>query len=359
MTAPLLLHVFSTFAVGGPQMRFAAIANHCGAGLRHEVVAMDGDVTAAGRLHPGLAAGFPGVVVRKGDTPGNLRRFAAALRALRPDMLVTYNWGSIEWAMANALLRVPHVHIEDGFGPEERARQLPRRVLTRRLLLRRARVVLPSRTLLAIATDIWRLPRLSYIPNGIDLTRFAPGPAAGPPPWPRDRPVIGTVAALRPEKNLSRLLDAVAALPDARLVIVGDGPQRGALTAHAAALGIADRVHFTGALADPAGAYRHFDVFALSSDTEQMPLSVLEAMGSGLAVAATDVGDVRAMLAEANRPFVVAQESGALATSLAALLADPGLRATLGAANRARAERDFDEAAMVRAYAALFAQAPA
>ena len=358
MTAPLLLHVFSTFAVGGPQLRFAAIANRCGAGLRHAVIAMDGDLAAAARLHPGLAVAFPAIAIRKGDMAGNLRRFAVALRALRPDLLVTYNWGSIEWAMANTLVRRPHVHIEDGFGPEERAGQLPRRVLTRRLLLRRTMVVLPSRTLLGIARDVWRLQRLRYIPNGIDLARFAPA-EAGPPLWPGEGPVIGTVAALRAEKNLVRLIDAVAMLPAARLIIVGDGPQRGALAAHAAARGIAARVQFAGAMPDPAAAYRHFDVFALSSDTEQMPLSVLEAMGSGLAVAATNVGDVAAMLSDANRPYVVAQDSAALAGALAALLADPARRAAIGAANRARAEAEFDAARMVAAYAALFAAAAA
>jgi len=90
-----------------------------------------------------------------------------------------------------------------------------------------------------------------------------------------------------------------------------------------------------------------------------MPLAVLEAMASGLAVAATDVGDVADMLAAENRRFVVEQDAPALAGALAALLADPALRATLGAANRARAERDYAEAAMLLAYAALFGGAPA
>ncbi len=352
MPPPLLLHVFSTFAVGGPQMRFAAIANQCGDRLRHAVVAMDGVLAARERLDPGLGVTFPPVLVGKGDLAGNLRRFAAVLGTLRPDLLVTYNWGSIEWAMANVLMRRRHVHIEDGFGPEERSRQLPRRVLTRRLVLRRTAVVLPSRTLFGIARDVWRLPerRLRYIPNGIDLARFTPAP----PGAPGAPPVIGTVAALRAEKNLARLLAALAQLPAARLVIVGDGPERGRLAAQAAALGIAGRVTFAGAQADPAAAYRGFDLFALSSDTEQMPLSVLEAMASGLAVAATDVGDVAAMLAAANRPFVVAQDAGALAAALAALLADPARRAAIGAANRARAEAEFDAARMLAAYAELF-----
>ena len=355
---PRLLHVFSTFAVGGPQMRFAAIANRLGRRLRHEVVAMDGNLAAQERLDPALDIGFPAIGMRKGDTLGNLRRFRSALGRLRPDLLVTYNWGSIEWALANALAWRRHLHLEDGFGPEESTGQLPRRVLTRRLALRRARVVLPSQTLFRIATDIWRLParNLRYVPNGIDLRRFAPG-RSDPAPWPRDRPVIGTVAALRPEKNLTRLLDAASLLlrdRPARLVLVGDGPERGRLAAHAAALGIAEWVHFAGHLADPSAAYRGFDLFALSSDTEQMPLSVLEAMGCALPVAATDVGDVAAMLPPDSRPFVVAKDAAALAGALGALLDDPARRQVAGAANRARAEAEFDQETMFATYAGLF-----
>lgn len=353
--APLLLHVFPTFAVGGAQARMAAIANRCGPAFRHAVIALDGVTAARARLSPALDVRFPAVTPGKGDTLRGVLSARAALRTLRPDVLVTHNWGSIEWVMANALVGLRHIHIEDGFGPEERARQLPRRVLTRRFVLRRATVVLPSRTLHRIATGVWRLParRVRYIPNGIDLTRFAPGAAAAP----REMPVIGTVAALRPEKNLFRLLEAfarIAAGQPARLVIVGDGPERAALAARAASLGVAASVQFAGALADPAAAYRGFDIFALSSDTEQMPLSVLEAMGSALPVAATDVGDVAAMLADANRPYVVAPDAAALAAALAALLAAPGLRSSLGAANRARAAAAFDAETMFAAYAALW-----
>src|SRR5579859_2115184 len=357
---PRLLHVFSTFAVGGPQVRFCALANSFGPDWRHDVIAMDGNLACRERLLPGLAVGFPEVAVHKGDTLGNVRRFRAALRTLRPDVLVTYNWGAIEWAMANALVGRRHVHIEDGFGPEERARQIPRRVLVRRLFLRRATVVLPSQTLWRIATGVWRLDpqRVHYIPNGIDLGKFA-APPGGDAPWPGGGPVIGTVAALRAEKNLARLLRAFALVHreppvPGRLVIVGDGPERPALQALACSLGLGAEVHFTGHMAEPQGAYQHFDVFALSSDTEQMPLSVLEAMAAGLPVAATDVGDVSFMLAEANRRFVTVPDDAALARALTALLDGPTLRRDLGAANRARAERDYSEQAMIGAYADLF-----
>jgi glycosyltransferase involved in cell wall biosynthesis len=89
-----------------------------------------------------------------------------------------------------------------------------------------------------------------------------------------------------------------------------------------------------------------------------MPLSVLEAMASGLAVAATDVGDVRAMLAPENAPAVVAKDEAALAGAIFHLLDDAALRETAGAANRAKAERDYDERRMCDAYERLFAGEP-
>ncbi len=169
--------------------------------------------------------------------------------------------------------------------------------------------------------------------------------------------MIATVAALRAEKNLGRLLRAFAAAArtrPARLVIVGDGAERAGLQALAASLGVAPRVSFLGHVAEPAPLYAGFDLFALSSDTEQMPIAVIEAMAAGLPVAATDVGDVRAMLSEANAPWIGPRDDAALAGSLAALLDDATLRARVGAANRARALAAFDQERMFAAYAALF-----
>lgn len=357
--APLILSVFATFAVGGPQVRFATLANAFGPAFRHAIVAMDGDTACAARLDPALDVAFPAVPVRKGSLVANVRSFRRALTTLRPALLLTHNWGSIEWAIANLLPVAPHVHVEDGFGPEERAAQLPRRVRLRRLVLRRCTVVVPSLTLLRIAREVWRLPeaRLRYIPNGIDLARFETASAIRPP---GEGTVIGTVAALRAEKALGRLLRAVARLPaepPVRLVIVGEGPERPGLEALAGDLGIADRTLFTGHVEDPAGWYRGFDLFALSSDTEQMPLSVLEAMAAGLAVAATDVGDVRAMLASANAPYVVATDEAALAGALAGLLADPAARAAIGAANRAKAARDYARETMIATWREILMQA--
>ncbi len=347
---PVLLSVFATFAVGGPQVRFAAIANHLGRRVRHLVVAMDGNTACAERLDPSLDLSFPDVDIIRRSHTANLQRFRAMLAAWQPSLLVTHNWGSIDWAVARLFTSLPHIHIADGFGPEERATQIPRRVWTRRMVLRDSTIVVPSRTLERIARESWLLSDVRYVPNGIDLAHLA-----APIRAERAVPVIGTVAALRPEKNLSRLIGACARLRRPfRLVIAGEGPERPKLQALANELGMGEKVEFPGYVADPAPLYAGLDVVAMSSDTEQMPLCVLEAMASGLAVAATDVGDIAAMLASENREFVVPQDEGLLSIALDRLLASPALRASLGAANRAKAEAEFDQQAMFAAYAKLF-----
>lgn len=358
---PLVLHVFPTFEVGGAQMRFCAIANRFGPRWRHAVIALDGRRGAADRLRAEVEVTLLDSPCRRDGTLRDLWRIRALLAELRPSVLVTSNWGSIDWAIANRLgARLAHLHAEDGFGPDEATGQKARRVLVRRAVLRASTVVLPSATLVTIARDVWRLPaaRLRHIPNGIDLQRFTPaGPRADLAPAGVG-PVIGTVATLRAEKNIARLLRAVSLLRArglaCRLVVVGEGAERPRLEALAGELGLAGAAHFAGDHADPSDAYRGFDVFALSSDTEQMPLSVIEAMASGLPLVATDVGDVRAMLGEAGAACVVPRDDAALADGLARLLGDPALRASLGYANRARAERDFDAERMFAAWRALY-----
>ncbi len=352
---PRLLHVFPSFVVGGAQMRFAAIANHAGDAFAHSIIAMDGRTAARDLLDASVPIEFPTIQTTAGNFASRIGRFAGFLRHARPQRLITSNWGSIDWAFARALAGTPHLHMEDGFGPEERDRQLTRRVLTRRVILRRSEIILPSRTLLHIASRIWRLParRLHHIANGIDVARFVPRGARKEGP-----PVIGTVAALRAEKNLGRLLEAFAivrAQRAARLIIVGEGGERSSLEQRAAALGIAADVTFAGHSAAPEHFYAAFDVFALSSDTEQMPLSVLEAMACGLPVAATDVGDVRWMLAEENAPGIAEKSARALADAMFAVMSNP---CGIGAANRRRAEAQFSSAAMFAAHIGLWSFKP-
>jgi glycosyltransferase involved in cell wall biosynthesis len=362
MPTRTLLHVYATFGIGGPQMRFVQIANHFGGWYRHLIVAMDGVIEASALLARELNARLIDVPIHRGRTGLNVRTFRGVMAELRPDLLVTSNWGSIEWAIANFDGRVRHLHMEDGFGPDEANRQIQRRVWMRRLVLRRSTVLLPSKTLYRIARDEWRIPErgLVYIPNGIDCDRFAVGPDtafATAKGIGFDAPVVGTVTGLRKEKNLGRLLDAfarVARRSPARLVIVGDGPERAALRAHAAELGLSDKVVLTGACPSPERLLPSFTVFALSSDTEQMPLSVLEAMAAGRPLAATDVGDIRSMVHAQNHPFVVDKDPDRLAQAIVTLLDEPTRAAAVGAANASRARKLFDQKVMFGAYRKLF-----
>jgi len=92
-------------------------------------------------------------------------------------------------------------------------------------------------------------------------------------------------------------------------------------------------------------------VFAVSSDSEQMPFSVLEAMACSRAIASTDVGDVSDMVAHANRPFVVPKDDEvAFARAITVLLNDSALRTRLGESNRDRVQKEFPEERMLVAY---------
>jgi glycosyltransferase involved in cell wall biosynthesis len=317
----VLLHAFSTFKLGGPQARFVQLANALGPDYHHVIVAMDNCFDAGDRLAPSVSWEPMRLDVVKGGALANRGAFRALLKRLRPDLMLSYNWGAIEWAAANLPRVVAHVHVEDGFGPEEATRQLPRRVWMRRVLLgwNRVSVVVASRNLERLATGLWKLParRVSFIPNGVEIPAVARevvgDEGAG-------RPVcIGTVAGLRPEKNIARLIRAFAAVrarEPARLVVVGDGPQRGELQALAQTLGVEADVEFTGYLKDPAARLADFDLFALSSDTEQLPIALLEALAVGMPAVATRVGDVGDILANVSPDNLCEPQDGPFASAL-------------------------------------------
>jgi glycosyltransferase involved in cell wall biosynthesis len=352
---PHFLHVFPTFGVGGVPIRIANVVNHFGRRYRHTIVALDGVHDARSRLRPELDVDLVDLRVRKENRLQTLLTFARTLRAARPDLLLTYNWGSTEWALLNTLLRRgPHIHFESGFGPDESERQVPRRVLFRRVALWGASlVVVPSSTLFDLAINTWHLNRnrVAYIPNGVDCARFAAAPVAGAIPGftkAAGETIVGTLAPLRAFASLP-------ADPKLRCVIVGDGPERGRLQALAGELGIAERTVFAGHVDAPEQVLGYFDIFAISSDTEQMPNTILQAMAAGLAIAGVDVGDVRPMIAPANRVLIAAKtDEAAFAAALRRLVEEPALRADLAARNAAHVRAQYDQARMFAAYGELF-----
>ena len=184
--------------------------------------------------------------------------------------------------------------------------------------------------------------RIDSIPTGIDEARFAPGDklaarvALG---LPADASLIGIVATLRSWKGHRYLLDALAQHVNrgARLIIVGDGPQRAALEMQVDALSLRDRVVFAGQQDDVAPWLRALDVFALPSyANEGVPQALLQAMFAGVACITTDAGAIPEIARHGDTALVVAkQDVAALAGGLDALLADAEMRARLAANARA------------------------
>ena len=364
---PRILHCHSTFSPGGKEVRCVRLMNAFADAFEHTIVSGEPDQLGARKLiDKSVRAHFPSdfPALKGSPTPG---RLAAIAKALKPyDLILTYNWGAIDVVMAhsvftNALGLPPLIHHEDGFNEDEVQELKSSRNWYRRIALWRSRaLVVPSETLQRIAIDKWGQPpeRVKRIPNGIDTAAFGkkPKPGAFRVVKREGEKWIGTLAGLRKVKQLDLLVRACADLPDHwHLVILGEGPERDAIRAEADRLEISHRVHLPGNIDDPAKIIGLFDIFALSSKSEQFPLSVVEAMAAGLPVAAPDVGDVKTIVSEANQPFIaVPDNANALGVMLDELVADEGLRADIGQANREKAREQFDQSQMIEAYRALY-----
>ena len=192
------------------------------------------------------------------------------------------------------------------------------------------------------------------IPTGIDLDRFRPGAANDARTALGLDPggiVVGIVATLRSWKGHRYLFEAFAGLADksARLVVVGDGPQREALEALAKTLGIDARLRFTGNQSDVAAWLRAFDLFCLPSyANEGVPQALMQAMACALPVVTTPVGSIGEIVQDGETGRLVAPEdSTALREAIEALLADAALRARLAGAARTAALQRFGDDRMV------------
>ncbi len=366
MTPRRVLHCHSTFAPGGKELRAVRLMNAFGGAAHHVVLSGVPDALGArDAIAPDLIVDFPQDAPSLRGRPSWSRYRTLARYMQGFDLVLTYNWGAMDAVAARRFFPgdgPPLIHHEDGFNADEAHRQRLGRMLFRRAMLpAAAQIIVPSRQLYEIARALWKCPaaQLVQIPNGIDTRRFAaPAEMGQVPGFQRhtDDIVIGTIAGLRPVKNLARLIRAVAALPGpVRLVIVGEGPDRAALMEAAHKHGMADRLILPGHLPEPHRFIGHFDIFALSSDSEQAPLALIEAMAAGRPVVATLVGDVGHMVAPENLPWLVApSDEAGFAAALQALCRDPDLRARLGRANQDKARAVYDEADMIQRYADIY-----
>lgn len=211
-----------------------------------------------------------------------------------------------------------------------------------------------------------RFPRekVHTIYNGIDTTRFAPGDGTTKRRElniPLDAPVLGILAALRPEKNHELFLSGAAQihqqLPDSHFVLVGDGPRGPELEQLAEKLGIAQVTHFLGSRSDVPELLRVLDVMALTSHNEASPVSILEALSSGVAVVASEVGSVpETVLPGITGQLFPAGDLSRFVSHSLELLQDSSLRTKMGIEGRKRVSQQWSLEAMVEGYETLIQQ---
>ena len=212
---------------------------------------------------------------------------------------------------------------------------------------------------MALAPD-----RVLTIPNPVavaDIARRAETARAGPPPWshPSRTPVIVTVARLHRQKGLDVLLDALAGQGcPAQLYVLGEGPERAAMTAQAARLGLSDRVHMPGFIDDVVPYLAHADLFVLASRWEGFGHVIVEAMAAGAPVVATDCPHGPADIIRSGQTgwLVPPNDLASLGHAIARLLDDRALARQIAAAGFAAARR-YEAARVAGEYAGAIRQA--
>jgi glycosyltransferase involved in cell wall biosynthesis len=359
-----IVHVLSSFGVGGQER----VALDLAIGQRargHDVSVISLAPPPDGAMADEFAAA--GVAVDRVPKRGGLDatlvpRLARALRRRRADVVHTHNpLPLIYGAPAARLVGAAAIHTKHGLNPSSRGNRLLRRGVAQ---LTHAFVAV-SETTAAQAREQHDAPehKLHTIPNGIRLDRYAPDPEARAAIRVElglgDAWVVGSVGRLDRYKNQALLVRAIAPLLSSRvrLVIVGEGDARPDVEAAIAALPEPRWVVLTGRRMDVPRVVHAFDVFALSSTTEGLPLVVPEAMAAGLPIVTTAVGGLPGVVDDGQTGLVVPVDEAALAAALVRLEGDRELARAMGVRAREVALARYSHDRMVEAYLALYAQA--
>ena len=351
----IVIHGLET---GGAEMMVLHLARELSrAGHPVRVVSLHGDDTdVAGLMR---RAGVDVVALNKagGPDPRTVLRLRAQMRDFSPAVVHTH-LPVLEYVLPAVRLygrRVKVIHTVHNIAREETRHRVLREVNRRAFSHGVVPVALNEEVKSSICRE-YALPpsAVPVVGNGIDLDAFR---------GPQRRGLRGAgarllcVARLAPAKNHALLLRTVARLResgrDVSLTLVGDGPLRGALEERARELGISERVRFAGRRTDTAAFYRDCDLFVLLSDYEGMPMSIIEAMASGLPVVATRAGGVAELVDDGVNGALVEADAAAAAGVIAAICDDPALYARLSA-GAVRTSSHYSAEAMMEKYVDLY-----
>lgn len=366
-----VLAIIDTLSFGGAEHLLATMATAApGAGLELEVASLAPATAERSAMQPALeAAGLSPryIGIRRLRELGAVRRLAAVIRQSGCDVVHAHLAASATLVPAAArLARVPAVctlhHIPGELPARERVKE---RLAVASAGRSSGLIFVSEAARRAFAARYRARPRVwTVVHNGLDLRAFHP--ADRPPPAdlgvPAGAPVVSLVAAMRAPKRHDVALAAwprvLAAVPQARLVFAGGGPQEPALRAQAAQLGLGDRVLFAGARRDVAPLLQSSALAVLPSETEALPTSLIEAAACARAAVATPVGGTpEVVFHERTGLLVPPGDTVAFADAVVTLLRDGDRRETMGRAARQLAESRFDMHVWVARLRSVYQQA--
>lgn len=361
-----ILLLTSSFMVGGAETLVLGLAERLDRSqLNVHVAALS--VVRGNRLQPAFERLDLPVTVFKRQRFYDPRLIQTVLRYVRQhriDLIHTHLLDAdIVGTLVGRVLRRPVVCTLHNMPVDYDKQQLHRRQLERLAAGRLAtRLIAVSQGVRDAFMWQWQIvaSRIDTIYNGIPVERYLPIPAGVPPTGDQPGALITTIGRLAPVKAQHTLLDAaklvVQQRPDARFMLVGEGPREHDLRQHAAALGITDRVIFAGVRHDIPAVLAQSDLFVLPSLWEGLPMTVIEAMAAARPVVLTDVGGNRELVQSDAQGLIVPPNDGpALAAALLALLNDPERRVALGLAARERVRHTFSLDACARQHELLYA----
>lgn len=366
---PLIVHVLYRLDTGGMERILVSLINATADRYRHAVITLCGFGPLRAEIEHAVSECLS-LDKKPGNDWGCHLRLWSALRRLKPDLVQTYNIGTLDLAPMVKLAGVRRlVHAEHGRDAAD-----PKGENARYRWLRRWMAPFIDRYV-AVSEDLqhWlveragiRRSKVAYIANGIELAAFDVRLTAPPSRRlltdfaPPGSVLLGNVARLDKVKDQASLLAALALLGNetdqpCRLIIAGEGSQRTALEQQIDQLGLGETVRLLGDRQDVPALLAECDVFVLSSIAEGMPVTLMEAMAAGLPVVATDVGGVASVVEDGvTGTLVPAGDVRAMADALKTYAADATLRRRHGDAGYARAAHHFSLDAMVADYVALY-----
>ena len=362
-----ILHVIDSLGIGGMERVVIDVANGLNPARFEQVVCC---ISRRGEAADELRDGVHCIDLGKGDEADRVMplKLARLIRRERPGIVHSQSWSGVDATLAKLLSPgVKLVHSEHGRNYSDLRRQPLARRLARRGVYQLANAVF------AISGEVrefycrqtgFPAERMQVIPNGIDVRRIDQADASGIREELGIAPddfVFGTIARLDLTKDTITLVRAFAAValprrdPKLKLLIAGDGEQRARLEEFVSLMDLNRVVIFTGQRRDVPRLLRAMDVFALSSVSEGMPLTVLEAMAARLPVVATAVGALPEMIVEGKTGFLVPMRHAvAMSDKLEEFIANRQLAKTFGEAARHKVEREFTLERMLRSYAELY-----